>query len=217
MDRAWKIGIATGVISTALFLYCLDPILRGVGLILFHVSGTVFQAYRDRLFAQAALGVPPDPALFLFVLVLSVVAGFFTTAVVLLVILGHARPRPRELEAATPAGRRRFWRTMLVIGVLFFDAFTVLLLYNVYFQMQITTSFRQHTTAIAPYVSDQDMKLLLSRWTQMRTEADYQVIYRDLKGIADKNHIVLPDNSSAKCFAAAAFAFASSLAAGVFA
>jgi hypothetical protein len=191
MDRAWKIGIATGVISTALFLYCLDPILRGVGVILFHLSGTVFQAYRDRLFAQAALGAPPDPALFLFTLVLGVFAGFFTTAAL---VVTFGRGRARAIDGATLAGGRRLRHAIVFAFVVLFNAFTLLFLYNTYFQIRITTSFRQHTTAIAPYVSDQEMKLLLSRWTQMRTEADYRAIYDGVKHIADINNVILPDN-----------------------
>ena len=191
MDRAWKIGIATGVISTALFLYCLDPILRGVGIVLFHLSGTVFQAYRDRLFAQAAIGVPPDPALFLYTLVLGVFSGFVSTAA-LVVALGRARVR--DIDLVTLERRRRSRRWMLVIVAVVFDIFTLLILYNTYFQTRITTSFRQHTTAIAPYINDQEMKVLLSRWTQMRGEADYRAIYHDLKEIADRNQVFLPDN-----------------------
>ena len=196
MDRAWKIGIATGVISTALFLYCLDPILRGVGIVLFHLSGAVFQAYRDRLFAQAALGVPPDPALFLLALVLGTFSGIFSGFVIaaaLVAALGRARVR--DIGVATLERQRRSWRWMLVIvAAVVFDVSALLGLYNTYFQTRITTSFRQHTTAIASYINDQEMKLLLSRWTQMRGEADYRAIYHDLKDVADRNQVFLPDN-----------------------
>ncbi|HWY51660.1 MAG TPA: hypothetical protein VNW72_09270 [Chthoniobacterales bacterium] len=191
IDRAWKIGIATSLIGTVIFLYCLDPILRLVSLILFRFSGTLFHIYTDRLFAQAALGVGPDPALYLFTLVLGAVCGFLT---ILGITIGVVRlpHRAAELASSNRARSRRVWG--LIILVLLLDLGTLLILYNTFFQMRIITSFRQHTTAIAPYITDQEMKVILSRWTQMKGEADYNAIYRDLKVIADKNHVVLPDN-----------------------
>ena len=48
--------------------------------------------------------------------------------------------------------------------------------------------------AIAPYISEQQEKVLRSRRTQMKSEADYLMIYEDLQVIARANGIELPPN-----------------------
>ena len=74
------------------------------------------------------------------------------------------------------------------------DVILVLILWSDLFQLRVVTSFQQHMTAIAPFITDQQAKQFRSRWTQMRTKGDYDVIYRDLQKIADSNGIRLPPN-----------------------
>ena len=194
IDRAWKIGIGTSLISTIIFLYCLNPILKLVSLILFRFSGTLFHAYTDRLFAQAALGVGPDPALLLFTLTMVAIAGFFTAIVLIFAIKLSERLQLNRVSSVSVRSISRRKIALLIAVAVVNDFVSLLFLYNTYFQLRITSSFRQHVTAIAPYVSDHDMKVVLSRWTQMKGEADYIALYADLKAIADKNNIVLPEN-----------------------
>jgi hypothetical protein len=62
------------------------------------------------------------------------------------------------------------------------------------FQLRVVSSFKQHMTTIAPYITEQRAKELYSQWTQMRNQQDYQRIYRELNRIAADNHVVLPEN-----------------------
>jgi hypothetical protein len=49
-------------------------------------------------------------------------------------------------------------------------------------------------TAIAPFISPDEERLLYSRWTQMRSEEDYRRIYADVERIAQTHGIRLPEN-----------------------
>jgi hypothetical protein len=82
----------------------------------------------------------------------------------------------------------------LVGSTLLLAVFIVAILYSMMFQMRVVSSFKQHMTTIAPYITEQRAKELYSQWTQMRSEEDYQRIYRELNRIADENHVVLPEN-----------------------
>ena len=187
MTREWKIAIVGGLISSAIFLYLLDPILRLISYLLFGVGGNLLRAYTDRLFAQAALLAGPDPSLFLLTGTCIAMSGIVTAAGVVLMVTRRAdRPHP------LPRGRAPVW--VFVLLVVIFDALTLFFLYNTFFQIRIVTSFNQHLTAVAPFISDDDEERIRSRWTQMSTKSDYDAIYAELRAIAETHGIKLPAN-----------------------
>lgn len=189
MSREWKIAIIGGIIASAVFLYLLDPILKFASFVFFTVGKNVFRAYTDRLFAQAALLTGPDPGLFLFVG--SVVTFSVTMSIVVLGIILQRRARRAERPPRAPV-RVQIW--ILLLLVLLSDFVSLLFLYNTFFQIRIITSFNQHLAAVAPFISDQDAKVLRSQWTQMKTKRDYDAIYLKLAQVANSNGIILPPN-----------------------
>jgi hypothetical protein len=71
--------------------------------------------------------------------------------------------------------------------------FTVIAAAN-YTQLSLISSFRQHMRILSPYVSEQDEKMLYSKWSLMNSREDYVQIYERLNAIALKNGITLPKN-----------------------
>ena len=71
---------------------------------------------------------------------------------------------------------------------------TLLDMYSNNFQSKLISSFNQHLIAIAPYTGDNDIKLLKSKWTQMKNQEDFNAIYKRLNQIAQSNNIILPKN-----------------------
>jgi len=193
LDRNLKIGIISSVVATFLFIYFLDPVLRFVTFLLFRTLSSLARGYTDRLFEQAALLTGPDPSLHLLSLVAGLTIGFSTTLLIFFLLLyppsDHVLKRVRNFHFP-----KAFIRWSGIVITLLMIVTSVMLLYSTMFQLRITTSFTQHLVVLAPYISDQEEKLLRSRWTQMKSKKDFEGLYRDLNKIAKTNGLVLPEN-----------------------
>ena len=203
----YKKEIIGGLIAIVAFEYFLHPIFHYSGPFFFRIAESVSNSAVDRLFAQAALGTGPNPALDW----LQIFSGFVVglTAVMIIVLVrgdaGDAHQTPTNTSLPEEAGDTMpmvtpppqvstRWKVGFVVFVAILDVTLFLMLWSNLFQFRIVTSFQQHMTAIAPFITDQQAKQFRSRWTQMRTKGDYDVIYRDLQKIADSNGIRLPPN-----------------------
>jgi hypothetical protein len=196
IDRNVKIGVATSIIATILFIYLLDPIMRFVGFVLFNYGSTILRAYIDRLFEQAALLTPPDPALAIFTSLLALANGFITGVVTSRFfprrLFKKLRVELQKKEEPESQNRKRPW--VLLVPVIVINLVWLMWSYSTFFQFRIISSFNQHLVAVAPYVSEHDLNLIRSQWTQMQSEKDYGIIYSELGRIANQNHIRLPEN-----------------------
>ncbi|OGP67166.1 MAG: hypothetical protein A2W27_02760 [Deltaproteobacteria bacterium RBG_16_44_11] len=192
-DRNLKIGVISSIVATFLFIYFLDPLLRFVTFLLFKTFGSIAQGYTDMLFEQAALLTAPDPSLFLLSMVTGITSGISMVVIIFFLFLN----RPSEVLQKR-IRRIRLPKSVIRWGVILLALFMLITpmanLYSTMFQLRITTSFIQHIVLLAPYISDQEAKLLRSRWTLMKSEKDYETLYQDLNKIAKKNEVVLPVN-----------------------
>ncbi len=196
IDRNIKIGVLSSTIATIIFIYFLDPIMRFIGFILFDVGSSLFQSYIDRAYQQAALLTGPDPAFYIYLLLLLGIAFLLTSTTASLFAAKYAR-KPEALSEIQKARRSRFHSRLpwifLVPTILV--CFSVLIsLYGTMFQLRVISSFNQHLIAITPYTNQQQINLIRSRWTQMQSHADFKTIYSEVDSIASRNHVRLPDN-----------------------
>jgi hypothetical protein len=47
---------------------------------------------------------------------------------------------------------------------------------------------------VAPYIDQQQEEMIISRWSLMETEAEFDAIYAYLNEVADKNKVELKEN-----------------------
>ncbi len=194
IDSNLKVGIISSVIASCIFLVLLEPILRGITAVLFGFGAGLFRAYTDRLFAQAALLAPPESSFELLTMVVGFIVALgigYTAGRISFwrrVSGAKRRPRPVDLEKL-----RRFPWPLLIMDVIAILAL-IGLTYSHLFQLRVISSFKQHMTAIAPYITDEQVKKLYSDWTQMRGEGDYRKIYTEISRIAAEHDIRLPEN-----------------------
>ena len=203
----YKKEIIGGLIAIAAFEYFLSPIFHYAAPFCFRIANSVSHSAVDRLFAQAALGTGPNPGLQW----LQIFGGFIvglTVGITIALVRGDSGEAPytptntslpekadRTMPTVAPPPQlRRRWKVAIGVLVAIVDLIFVLMLWSDLFQLRVVTSFQQHMTAIEPFITDQQAKQFRSRWTQMRTKGDYDVIYRDLQKIADSNGIRLPPN-----------------------
>lgn len=196
IDRNIKVGVIASIIATIIFIYLLDPIMRLFGFFLFDLGSSIFRAYIDRLFEQAALMVAPDPAFYLYMCFLLFI-GFAMISTTVLIFVKNNTNKPEEISESRKARRKLLllWIPWInFILTLLVCVFLLTSLNSTLFQLRIVSSFNQHLTAISPYISQQEINILRSQWTQMRSEDDYKIIYSQLNSIAKQNHVRLPEN-----------------------
>jgi hypothetical protein len=213
-------SVVASVVASFLFLYLLNPILAFFGRSLLYVAARLNQAYLNRIYAQAAHLETQDFSFWL----ISIVVEIFSLLPLLMALSllqgsrryishrvvsdvatrrAHDSDRPTATSESDLAQslRRRPWRqvrasvaiSFCVIGFLPLVFGGVIITAN-YVQLSLISSFRQHIRIVAPYVSDLEMKMLLSEWSRMEGKPDYDRVYDKLRGIAARAGVRLPEN-----------------------
>ena len=186
-----KAQIISGLIVATIFLCVLEPLLKLFGKLVFSFSHAFYAAHLDRLFLKAALGVPPDPSLYLLGFFLALLLGFFTVFAIFFSEKDSSKDSDSKKPLRIlPVKSRAYYSLLLTIMFLSFFH----LYWTTWFQFKLITSFDQHLHSIAPCITEQQEKIFKSRWSLMKNEKDYDSIYADLQTIASSNNIVLPKN-----------------------
>jgi hypothetical protein len=192
IDRNMKIGIISSIVATIIFIYLLDPILRFITYSTFNLFGSLTRWYTNDLFQRAALLTGPDPSMDLLALFTGIICGIFSSVTIFSIIRPFLTRGNMEIKAAkTIIKYLRFIIPVLSIVLIILTLFSF---HRTLFPLRITSSFNQHLAAIAPYVTEQEIKELRSQWTQMMCEDDYHIICNNLNRIASDNKIRLPKN-----------------------
>jgi hypothetical protein len=191
-DTLSKKAIVTSIVATILFVYLLDPILRIIGFVLFNFGFSLFRSFIDNMYKSSALLSMPDPAGSLSSLVYGIVSGVLISGTTFLFFLEKPIKSTKEKKVFFFA--KKHLPFGFILFTLIFIMFSFLKIYKDGFESRLISSFNQHLVTIAPYISDQDLKLLKSKWTQMKYEDDYNDIYKQLNDIAIQNKVDLPKN-----------------------
>jgi hypothetical protein len=195
MEKSTKIGIITGVASSLLVMYLIDPILRIFGDFLYFILNGLSASFWDSLYTKAALGVPKDPSLIIFSMATGVLTGI--SAGILTAALKKSKtisnqPKPNPDTKRIP----KAYVVTLAASLFFLVLSSFYYTWLLQLQYQVTTSFEQHIKIVKPYISTQEEDLLVSRFSLMASEKEFQELYRDLNAIAAKNNFKLPENPS---------------------
>lgn len=191
IDRSVRIGIFTGIVATALFIYFIDPIFSFAGGIILKVASNIYTSYVDRLFMKASVGIHPYPSFALMSFVFGILSGF--PFGMLGFFLGRMIQKKHEKNDTQD---RLLKRLFLFVSILLIIVSISLFIttWSIWFQLRLTTSFEQHMRAVAPYITEQEERVFFSRWAQMQNESDYIRIYQSLKQIADLHKVQLMPN-----------------------
>lgn len=202
MQSGTKVGIVTGVVSSLLVLYLVDPVLKLLGAAVYYSVGWISAGFWDSLYVKAALGVPKDAALTIFSLG---VGGFVGGAIGVstAIIKNHRKSLPGATLVSGANGRgldtQVIPRPVAIIGFLMVSYALLMLSYAAFtynLQHGIITSFDQHVRIIAPYIEGREKEMLVSEFARMQSESDYLRVYEKINKIANENDLILPDNPS---------------------
>jgi hypothetical protein len=193
MEQSTKMGVIGGVVGTALFTYFFQPLLRVLSGPLIRLSGSIFSAFRDGVYRDAAATATDFPAVVVLAYLFVGMAGFvlgFTTA--------FAFRGSQKSEGWVGRFSRMHPHRATVIGALLGGVLALALLVGAmrpYYVAGLSATFEQHLKTIAPFTPEHDMLLFRSRWARMTTYGDYRAIYVDLSHIATANSVQLPRNN----------------------
>lgn len=190
------------MVATFLFIYFLDPILRFAGNAFLSASSRLSQAYTDQIYARAAhLDTAGTFSFALYTLTLTVIATFplgFTVGS----LSGYLSVRrsvlgrgglPRFDEAMLP--RKGVWPhvIMLLLAVLLMGV-TGANIFSGYVRTALVSTFERHMRVLAPHISEDQRKRIVSEWSLMENEADFDRIQAQLKALAEHHDIQLPED-----------------------
>jgi hypothetical protein len=190
-------AILAGLIATALFLYFVGQALNVLVWVVLSVAGLISPAYVDTFYVRAARLAPQNYAFVWIAIVFVLLAAVFF-------VVGVLRLLPKRWVSAVLAKNKKNrektaseaecifcklisgFLALIIAGVI-----TVVLVGN-YAQLQLTAGFQQHMRILAPYISAQQERELISQWSLMSGQKDYDRLYEALNKIAREHQIVLP-------------------------
>ncbi len=199
LDKNIRVGIVTSIVATTLFIYFLDPILNLFGRNFIRLASLLYSSYVDYLFEKVALCSTDNAAYFMFSLAMGLICGLCMGACTALVTAAIVKKmKKKELPPSPQSLFAKLSLRKIIVLALFstivINFLAILILWDEWFQFKTMTSFNQHMLAVAPHLDEQEEENLWSQWTQMRTRQDYDKIYAQLRAIADKHTIRLPEN-----------------------
>lgn len=201
VSKDMQTGIYSSIIASLIFLAIFEPTLSALGRFMLRITGGLFSAYQDRLYAEIATGELNFSYTILMFISAPFVMPLFFTIIFRLIRFFHKKQEHREVKgqeeqveaSAKTANPERRSTLRVFILVLLPLAFSFLLT-DGYIRLHTITSFRQHITILTPYIEIKEKDMLQSRFASMRSRRDYDAIRADLARIAAAAKIELPDN-----------------------
>jgi hypothetical protein len=186
-------NVIAGVVASVVFLAFIQPILTLVWDLLTSTSVSAVNSLVDVQYKNAALGERNWVIVGLSIIFLSV--GSFTFILIMFSPIFRERARGVRSTGSRDAKILRFLGSAITrILMCIILAITMLyLLVSMYTDLQLNTSFNQRINALAPYISDQDAKLLRSKWALMKSHADHRAISSKMETLAAQTHVKLPE------------------------
>jgi hypothetical protein len=186
-NNGWKAGILIGVISSLLVAYLIQPILGLVWNLVMRLGGLVHQGYVDRIYSHAAIAERNlTGQLTLLILI------FFINSFLLYVLYSAAFRNSVEYSVRIPLPTGRFVKTFFVGSALLFWTVLLVAFSITNGTMEISASFTQRLTVLAPEISDSEYKVLRARWASMRGKSDYDALVVTMDKRANELGITLP-------------------------
>lgn len=186
MNPAVKWGIISGLASTLLFVYFLDPILSYLGKLLLNTARLLSTSYLDRFYSEVATGdIDYSFMLAIILLVIPFVIYSFNR------LANFIETKLTKTKDKQKGSKTDIWGSVLLIL-----SFTCMLIFIVdgFARKRISTSFRQHLAILTPYISEDEKNILISKYSSMSSENDYRLLVKQMKSVAIAHNINLPPN-----------------------
>ena len=180
----YRPAILTGIISSLLVVYFVDPIFSFLGRLAIRASKSASGSYLDRLYSEVATA-EPNFGFIALMAIAGLMLGMGISA-----IRGTIKPWPRESKE--PASPRR--RVLRVAFWLLVSLFPTLVAVDSYIRLKTVSTFNQRLDVISPEITELERKRFISDFASMRGKSDFDLIMSKMETIAVSKGISLPEN-----------------------
>ena len=203
--------ISIGVISSTIFLIFIQPILNLIWDFLKTSTFSIYQSISSKIIRQAALGEVnfSDSLIMLGLLAVFLIAflRMFSKIKVLIKKYKNLGQENQDTEHNTNAPKPKLsfeelkenrLKKLKVFKYIFIIYFAFAFIWGAFLSSKIMISkgliaeFNQKTAILSPYVTDQKLKELKSKWALMKTIEDFNKISSEIKILASSLKIELP-------------------------
>ena len=181
--REFYIAIVVSVLMT----FLVEPLFKFIWGSVVSFSSYTYSNYLNSIYRSAALGDRNyvDVILILF-LYEGVAMGYVLATLSLL--------RKREaIRSFVNKQSPKVVNTIMIVLTLVAITFLQIGAFRFYADLQLTTSFQQRMTVLAPVISDQEYKELAASWASMKNRDDFLVITESMESTAQSKEIQLPE------------------------
>lgn len=205
-----KISIFRSLVAASIFLLFLRPILEFLWSILVKFSSYSYSFLIDSAYKNAALGQRNWLDFVIFTLVfMGIIAiaiismfnyNYEQSILTLQTKVYEEQDEQKKISLEKEFFKKKFktiipkkYPSIIRYIVIFCICFCGLsLIFSAYVDMQLNTEFNQRLNVISPYITDSQTKLLKSKWAQMETRKDFELIDEQIKLFAQQYEIILP-------------------------
>lgn len=201
VDRGLKIGIISSLVATFIFLYFLEPL----GNLLLSAGKIGFQTYIDRIYKEVATQDLDLPFMIIYGFIVFFLMGFildFFSGAIKILKKYLRKEEPEKTDNKKEISRdikenespKKKGKIMKVVfpSILFILLLSMII--DISIKKKAISSFNQHIRVLAPYISEEEKKFIISDFSTMKSQNDYRKIQEKLQGIAKKNDVELPEN-----------------------
>ena len=196
IGKEQKAGVISGLVASILFIYFLQPILNWISRIVVRVMTLAGSAFIDKIYTQAASLQTQNYSFLWLLFVFGTLSTLFFLRGIL-ILFGEERIEPLLSKIRSKARSKNNILVRVSLSILHMSfAFLFLAVVSANFiQLKVIVTFQQQMRALAPYIDDAEEEQIYSRWSLMRTQADYEVISNTIEMHAKNNHLTLPESA----------------------
>lgn len=182
--------VLIGAFSGLLVIYFFDPILGFMSKAFYTLASVLYKSYFDRLYTEIATGLV-DYAFLCYTFIMFMFVAFLFT-------INRALERKinDKDDKASFSDRVHLKRRVVIgrISLFMLILCTCFVVSDGYIRQKIASTYNQHLRVIAPYVSDGELKMIVSKFASMRGEEDYLNVVALIENVYRENRLYIPDN-----------------------
>lgn len=196
MKEFFKKPFVIGILGSLIVIYFLQPIIDLTGHLLLKSTLSEIEEFVDSKYARASFAKGIDYSYYIASFSIIALHGF---------IIGIATYIIQKIAKRTSKkeGNSKELKP-ITIKLILFIAVSYLILVLSYALIQVAgesialnaiSRFNRDMDTLSPYLTEADIRILRSKWAQIKSKKDYEVIYKEMSEIAKKQGIPLRNDN----------------------
>ena len=178
----WIVGmIILGAVSSGVWESMLKPLCAKVRDSILDVATFGVNRYRNDIYIEIAKGFCEKPSVLLFCTLVSTFLGFALAVTTTGFIISPIK------KVVSSEKKRKIFLWLATSYIIFVSVFAAFYAARISYINSAVTYFQQCRTIIAPYIRQEEEKLLVAKFSQIESKNDYVIIVSNMEKVASKN------------------------------